>query len=191
MIVATKPIKDTAEAQIEKRLQGIRASSIRALLTLAAFPDGDVSATELTEKLAQHRSTTTNQLSELADLGVITKKQDPTTANRTNPTLLYTLNPEVNLIQLCNLFIEDFPLECQAAIDTIQAKSSNGNAVNARQLDLLVPEDFESKIAALVTSLARKVIDLTERVAELELSQENQAGKVLLPDLSEAFKMLG
>jgi predicted transcriptional regulator len=189
MIVATKPIKDTTEAQIEKRLQGIRASSIRALLTLATFPEGDVSATELTEKLAQHRSTTTNQLSELADLGVITKKQDPTTANRTNPTLLYTLNPEVDLIQLCNLFIEDFPLECQAAINTIQAKS-NGKAEVAHQLDLLVPEDFESKIAALVTSLARKVVDLTERVAELELSPENQTGKILPPDLSEAFKML-
>jgi predicted transcriptional regulator len=189
MIVATKPTKDTAEAQIEQRLQGIRAGSIRALLTLAAFPEGDVSATELTEKLGQHRSTTTNQLSELADLGVVTKKQDPTTANRTNPTLLYTLNPEVDLIQLCNLFIEDFPLECQAAIDTIQAKS-NGKPEVAHQLDLPVPEEFEGKIAALVTSLARKIVDLTERVVELESSQENQTSKVLPPDLSEAFKML-
>jgi DNA-binding MarR family transcriptional regulator len=176
-----------SEVQIEQRLQGLKASSIRALLILAAFPSGDISATELTEKMGQHRSTTTAQLSELFELGVVSKRPDPATINRTNPTLLYTLNPEVDLIQVCDLFIGAFPVEAQRLIAVIESR------IKSDKLEGFAPEtadNFEVKAASLLNNLARKVVDLTERIEYLEANQPVQADRVLPPSLDEAFQLL-
>lgn len=185
MSTATIDKNNSTEVEIDQRLQGVRTGAIRVLLTLAAFPKNEVSATELTTAMDQHRSTTTSQLGELTNLGVVLRTTDPATGNRTNPTYLYTVNPEVDLVEVAELFFDILP-ESQALLAKIQAKSV------LERVEPSHPEvaiEFDSQLAQLVTALTRKVVELNERVVELEL-QPSRSRHVLPPDLTEALRLL-
>lgn len=191
MSTATKATKADI-TQIEQRLHGVRIGAIRALLTLATFPTSEISSTELTEKMNQHRSTTTSQLGELTNLGVLIRTIDHTTENRANPTYLYTVNPEVNLVEVAELFFDSLP-ESQTFLATVQAKAEREQPPLPPLQSLPRHEvtiEFDSQLAQLVTALTRKVVELNERVAELEL-RPSSPEYVLPPDLTEAFKLLG
>jgi predicted transcriptional regulator len=188
VITAVAPQGDliTEVASSKLSYQGVRVGSIRTLIYLALFPMGDISATELTEKMGQVRSTTTNQLTELVNLGIVTRIIDPITEKRTNPTYLYTISPVVDLMEVCSIFVGILPEEVALLKEWLKKSEP------AEIMPEPTPEsvNFEHSIATLVTSMSRKISELTQRIEELESTHNHPVEPPSMPDLSEAFGLL-
>jgi predicted transcriptional regulator len=168
---------------VEQRLQGVRPSTLKLLLAVATFFDGNATATVLAKILGLPRSTVTGQLSELVALGVLDLSKDPSTIKRTNPTHLYKVNPQVDLNEMIELFGDRLPEGSQALIETVRGNLHRTPLIAA-------PADFQSDMAKLVTVLTRKVVDLTDRLNVYEQQRTEIKPPAAQPDLTEAFLLL-
>lgn len=166
---------------------------------------------EIADRADIHRSTVSVHVKDLVELGLVRQDIQAGTEKKFNPTLLFSLNSEIDREALRQIFESKIKSDPSFGVIHKEKTVSQENPIDEESNLFDLIEDslstsseslldqtpanssgssFEEQIATLVTAMAQEIVSLQKRVSELEetISQKSQQRQQL--DLSQAMSLL-